>query len=180
VLYSGEGAEILYKCSLHVLGRYRMTVCLFVMLIIVVSIMHLTLLRHDTFSQTSARSPFGANKTEHNLVKYTTVNLAEHEEVTVDVNKMLFIHVPKCGGTAFTSLLRKIQCHRNSTAHPDCCRNPGSCYIKGFRRCISILGCVSHFPRRYVDLHLVSMGCTSTAEYLKHDVIQFLGLCLRA
>lgn len=129
-----------------------MTVWLIVVLIIIVGMVHLSLLRHEPLSQTSANNPFGAN--EH---KYTAVSVAEHEEVTVDVNRMLFVHVPKCGGTAFTSLLRKIQCHRNSTAHPDCCRNPGSCYIKGFRRCISILGCVSHFPRRYVDRHIIGL-----------------------
>ena len=117
-------------------------------LLIIVSMVHLTLLRHETISETSARSSMGENQTEYN---YMAVNAVEHKLLTVDANRMLFIHVPKCGGTAFTSLLRKIQCHRNSTAHPDCCRNPGSCYIKGFRRCISILGCVSHFPRRYVQ-----------------------------
>jgi hypothetical protein len=60
---------------------------------------------------------------------------------------MMFIHVPKCAGTAFTTLLRKIQCARSSKMHGDCCRNPGSCFVKAQRTCVSIAGCVGHYPR---------------------------------
>jgi hypothetical protein len=70
-------------------------------------------------------------------------------ESVMDNSSMLFIHVPKAGGTTFTTILRELQCLQDPKMHSDCCRNPGSCYIKVYRRCISILGCVSHYPRRY-------------------------------
>lgn len=70
------------------------------------------------------------------------------DERDMDNSSMLFIHIPKAGGTTFTTILRELQCLQDPKKHSDCCRNPGSCYIKVYRRCISILGCVSHHPRR--------------------------------
>lgn len=59
-----------------------------------------------------------------------------------------FIHVPKCGGTSMTSILRKVACSIDSNRNQDCCTNPGFCDWHAMRRCASIKGCTSHFPNR--------------------------------
>ncbi len=59
-----------------------------------------------------------------------------------------FIHIPKCGGTTMTSLLREIQCLRDPVKNKDCCINPGFCDWHAHRRCDSIKGCINHFPNR--------------------------------
>ena len=69
-------------------------------------------------------------------------------------NSMLFIHIPKSSGTSFTNILRRIQCHTDKTSHIDCCHNPGSCHFKMKRRCKSIIGCVSHYPRSNLVSHV--------------------------
>lgn len=81
------------------------------------------------------------------VIQYTHLHAERIIDDEIDNRKLLFIHIPKSGGTALTAILRVIQCHRDPIQFRDCCHNPGSCYIKGFRRCISILGCVSHHPR---------------------------------
>ena len=37
-----------------------------------------------------------------------------------------FIHVPKCGGTSLTSILREVACHIDPSRNNDCCTNPGN------------------------------------------------------
>jgi hypothetical protein len=59
-----------------------------------------------------------------------------------------FIHVPKCGGTSMTAVLRAIQCHIDPKQNSDCCRNPGFCDWHANRRCATIKGCINHFPNR--------------------------------
>lgn len=61
---------------------------------------------------------------------------------------MHFIHVPKCGGTSMTSVLRKIACEIDRSRNHDCCTNPGFCDWHAHRRCLSIKGCTNHFPQR--------------------------------
>lgn len=60
-----------------------------------------------------------------------------------------FIHIPKCGGTTMTTLLRQIQCNADPVRNADCCLNPGFCDWHAHRRCSTIMGCINHFPNRY-------------------------------
>lgn len=59
-----------------------------------------------------------------------------------------FVHIPKCGGTTMTTVLRKIQCILDPVHNEDCCTNPGFCDWHAHRRCSSIKGCINHFPQR--------------------------------
>lgn len=67
--------------------------------------------------------------------------------VTKD-DKIHFIHIPKCGGTTMTTLLRQIQCTADPIRNSDCCLNPGFCDWHAHRRCSTIMGCINHFPNR--------------------------------
>lgn len=40
-----------------------------------------------------------------------------------------FIHIPKCGGTSMTAILRDVACTINPTRNKDCCTNPGAFLI---------------------------------------------------
>jgi len=60
-----------------------------------------------------------------------------------------FVHMPKCGGTTMTAVLRQILCTMDSVKNSDCCLNPGFCDWHAFRRCANIKGCINHFPQRY-------------------------------
>lgn len=59
-----------------------------------------------------------------------------------------FVHIPKCGGTTMTGVLRQIQCLYNPEQNKDCCLNPGFCDWHANRRCEVIKGCINHFPNR--------------------------------
>ena len=37
-----------------------------------------------------------------------------------------FIHIPKCGGTSFTAVLREVACKIDESRNNDCCTNPGN------------------------------------------------------
>lgn len=58
-----------------------------------------------------------------------------------------FIHIPKCGGTSMTSILRQVACEVDTERNEDCCTNPGFCDWHAHRRCASIKGCINHFPQ---------------------------------
>lgn len=62
-----------------------------------------------------------------------------------------FIHIPKCGGTTMTTLLRQMQCAADPVSNADCCLNPGFCDWHAHRRCSTIQGCINHFPNRYTN-----------------------------
>lgn len=62
-----------------------------------------------------------------------------------------FIHIPKCGGTTMTVVLRQMQCTIDPVANADCCLNPGFCDFHAKRRCATIHGCTNHFPNRYMS-----------------------------
>lgn len=123
------------------------------MLIVVVNFIHLLFWFNHELSSGKHFNDIHMNSTQ-NVDAYFKRNdtvLDQVKSVTdadIDNEHLLFVHIPKSGGTTFTSLLRKIQCVRNSAMNADCCHLPGSCYIKGQRRCVSIIGCVSHHPRR--------------------------------
>lgn len=65
-----------------------------------------------------------------------------------DFDEMHFIHIPKCGGTTMTAVLRQFQCQRDPEKNKDCCTNPGFCDWHAMRRCSTIKGCINHFPNR--------------------------------
>lgn len=68
-----------------------------------------------------------------------------------------FIHIPKCGGTTFTSVLRQFQCVAHPEYHHDCCLNIGHCSPKEGRSCNSVKGCYSHYPNsNYIDKPFLS------------------------
>jgi hypothetical protein len=37
-----------------------------------------------------------------------------------------FIHIPKCGGTSMTAILREVACKLDPLRNKDCCTNPGA------------------------------------------------------
>ena len=51
-----------------------------------------------------------------------------------------FIHIPKCGGTSMTAILRQVLCQIDPERNIDCCTNPGFCDWHAFRRCAAIRG----------------------------------------
>jgi len=59
-----------------------------------------------------------------------------------------FVHIPKCGGTSMTAVLREVACHVDPEGNSDCCLNPGFCDWHAMRRCSVIKGCINHFPQR--------------------------------
>ena len=61
---------------------------------------------------------------------------------------MHFVHIPKCGGTSMTAVLRQVACVIDPQRNNDCCTNPGFCDWHAKRRCASIKGCINHFPQR--------------------------------
>lgn len=87
---------------------------------------------------------------QENLNKpISKVNLPLEEPLEDPVPEEIhFIHVPKCGGTSMTAVLRAIQCHIDPKQNSDCCRNPGFCDWHANRRCATIKGCINHFPNR--------------------------------
>ena len=60
-----------------------------------------------------------------------------------------FIHIPKCGGTTMTAVLRMMMCEINPIKYQDCCLNPGFCDHHAQRKCVAIKGCMNHFPNRF-------------------------------
>ena len=59
-----------------------------------------------------------------------------------------FVHIPKCGGTSMTAILRQITCKIDESRNNDCCTNPGFCDWHAKRRCTAIKGCINHIPQR--------------------------------
>ena len=66
-----------------------------------------------------------------------------------------FIHIPKCGGTSMTAVLREVACNIDPERNSDCCTNPGFCDWHAFRRCASIRGCINHIPQRYCSWDVI-------------------------
>jgi hypothetical protein len=64
--------------------------------------------------------------------------------------RLHFMHIPKCGGTSMTAVLREVMCDAAPEQMKDCCTNPGFCDTRAMRRCAAIKGCVNHFANRSV------------------------------
>jgi hypothetical protein len=65
---------------------------------------------------------------------------------SMDFSSLLFIHLPKCGGSSLSVLLRQYMCDRDPVANRPCC-DPGACH-KTRRTCPAISGCIGHEPNR--------------------------------
>ena len=59
-----------------------------------------------------------------------------------------FVHIPKCGGTSMTAILRQMACKIDPVRNLDCCTNPGFCDYNDNKKCRSIKGCINHLPQR--------------------------------
>lgn len=70
---------------------------------------------------------------------------AHKENGAIDIH---FIHIPKCGGTSMTAILRQVACDLDQTRNTDCCTNAGFCDFHAMRRCAAIRGCINHIPQR--------------------------------
>ncbi|RYH17556.1 hypothetical protein EON65_28440 [archaeon] len=77
-----------------------------------------------------------------------TLNVNTPPSRQLEFNEIHFIHIPKCGGTTMTAVLRQLMCNVDEVKNKDCCTNPGFCDWHAFRRCASIKGCINHFPNR--------------------------------
>lgn len=82
-----------------------------------------------------------------NIKRPKDISLLPHKKSNGSFD-MHFIHVPKCGGTSMTAILREVACKMDSQRNVDCCTNPGFCDWHAFRRCSSIRGCINHIPQR--------------------------------
>ena len=98
----------------------------------------------------SQNSQLKVNKDDISLKKELALPVIEKPKpVQTKGDKIHFIHIPKCGGTTMTTLLRQIQCTADPEGNSDCCLNPGFCDWHAHRRCSTIMGCINHFPNRY-------------------------------
>jgi hypothetical protein len=68
-----------------------------------------------------------------------------------------FIHIPKCGGTSMTTVLREMMCSIDPIHNTDCCTNPGFCEYSAGRKCSVIKGCINHFPNRSQEVKFLSL-----------------------
>ena len=65
------------------------------------------------------------------------------------------VHIPKCGGTSYSSVLRRAGCEVSTRRLPsldpstiDCCVNPGKCDARGHKTCAFLMsGCHNHIPQ---------------------------------
>jgi hypothetical protein len=79
------------------------------------------------------------------LRRQSPLNPWKKQNGSIDLH---FIHIPKCGGTSMTAILRQVLCQIDPQRNHDCCTNPGFCDWHAFRRCGSIRGCTNHNPNR--------------------------------
>lgn len=91
----------------------------------------------------SSKTPLLLNK--ENRVKFDLKNIPKQHMGYFDMH---FIHIPKCGGTSMTAILREVACNIDKERNSDCCLNPGFCDWHAKRRCSSIRGCINHIPQR--------------------------------
>jgi hypothetical protein len=84
-------------------------------------------------------------------VSASTNTLTPIEQIRQHPNQpfqLHFMHIPKCGGTSMTAVLREVMCAADPERMQDCCTNPGFCDTHAMRRCAAIKGCVNHFANK--------------------------------
>jgi len=83
---------------------------------------------------------------------------------TADRKRLVFVHVPKCGGSALTAVLRRVACAANKDPTSPCCLSPGFCQRdkRKLRLCPDILNCHSHQPQL-----ALFFGIRSATRHLK-------------
>lgn len=91
-----------------------------------------------------SKTPLLLNKVKR--VKFDLKNIPKQHMGYFDMH---FIHIPKCGGTSMTAILRDVACNIDKERNSDCCLNPGFCDWHAKRRCSSIRGCINHIPQRW-------------------------------
>jgi hypothetical protein len=72
-----------------------------------------------------------------------------YKKSELDFSKMHFIHVPKCGGSTMSSMMRHIMCLKDPAANAECC-TAGACHKHN--PCKAISGCFDHYPNRLTPL----------------------------
>jgi hypothetical protein len=94
-----------------------------------------------------------SHKKEKDKILATSLPLVSPNSPLIPGNKQQqyhvhFIHVPKCGGTSMTTVLRQMMCQVDPVRNRDCCLNPGFCEHQSNRKCSVVKGCINHFPNR--------------------------------
>ena len=80
-----------------------------------------------------------------NIRRESPLNPWKKKKGSIDLH---FIHIPKCGGTSMTGILREVLCTIDPDRNQDCCTNPGFCDYNDNRKCNAIRGCINHFANR--------------------------------
>ncbi len=101
---------------------------------------------HSLLNSSTANKPnikpdiiFGPNDPYWPIHQYDKYNMQQ---------RLHFIHIPKCGGTTMTVILRMMMCDFDPIKNIDCCTNPGFCDHSAKRKCGVIRGCINHFANR--------------------------------
>lgn len=92
---------------------------------------------------------------------------------------VLFVHTPKCGGSALTAALRRLACVANKDAE-ECCVNPGFCQRAKPkpRLCRAIWGCHGHNPQMSLYWRKADVkGVTMVREPLSRVVSAWFYRC---
>ena len=86
-----------------------------------------------------------SNPISPNIRRESPLNPWKKKKGAIDLH---FIHIPKCGGTSMTGILREVLCTIDPERNQDCCTNPGFCDYNDNRKCNAIRGCINHFANR--------------------------------
>lgn len=67
-------------------------------------------------------------KASQSIVELTPLEISPLEPYSKKKGSfdMHFIHIPKCGGTSMTAILRDVACKMDPLRNVDCCTNPGA------------------------------------------------------
>ena len=96
-------------------------------------------------SSSSSSSSINSIPLSPNIRRESPLNPWKKKKGAIDLH---FIHIPKCGGTSMTGILREVLCIIDPERNNDCCTNPGFCDYNDNRKCNAIRGCINHFANR--------------------------------